>query len=178
MKPLPAALRPTDRAAAASAAGGGEPRGGLELLEAGSSRARLWEPASPRPADTDHISQQPMTVKYTHLHQVAMKASDPDEYTVRPIPPSQLLNSDRWECPTKVAHLHPAEKGHDTSGWSRPQLLRLRLNTRGSQSSSSSSRSSSAEEPLEQLRDPPPILTQISVGDSGRRWAGGSGTEE
>lgn len=36
MKPLPAALRPTDRAAAASAAGGGEPRGGLELLEAGS----------------------------------------------------------------------------------------------------------------------------------------------
>lgn len=35
MKPLPAALRLTDRAAPASAAGGGEPRGGLELLEAG-----------------------------------------------------------------------------------------------------------------------------------------------
>lgn len=51
-----------------------------------------------------------------------------------------------------------------------------RLNTRDSQSSSN--RSSSAEEPLEELRDPPPILTQISVGNSGRRWAGGSGTEE
>lgn len=37
---------------------------------------------------------------------------------------------------------------------------------------------SSAEEPLEKLRDPPPILTQISVGNSGRRWAGGSGGEE
>lgn len=36
MKPLPAALRLTNRAAPASAAGGGEPRGGLELLEAGS----------------------------------------------------------------------------------------------------------------------------------------------
>lgn len=35
MKPLPAALRPTDRAAAASAAGGGEPRGGLEAGSVG-----------------------------------------------------------------------------------------------------------------------------------------------
>lgn len=39
-----------------------------------------------------------------------------DEYTVKPIPPSQLPNSNGQERPTEVAHLHPAEKVHDTSG--------------------------------------------------------------